>query len=316
MCFSINNIFFKTYDHLTAFRLRIKINTFRSPMNELSSLRYSLHHLKSRIIFRFKNKQFKLKKNQFAEKFKKDGFSTFTNKNIEIESKSILEKLHSNKNIWDSKNRYKESASNSFQREFISIFKNGVDEFIQATFNSDYFIFYHTLYKSNRKSKEKLPQGSELWHADGGPGNCMNLMICHTHINKSNGSMKIIPWKESKKLLSKLSYGYKRLIRSDLSKIKDFNNTRMGYRELKCNLLSEYIRQNSSKYFQPESKKEGTIFAFRNNCVHAGGFTEVGAERIVSIFHIYPSKKQTSIEEKFNNFHIKTNPFPSPKELP
>jgi len=316
MFFLIKDITSKAFDQISSTRLLIKINIFRSPMSEFLSLQYFLYHLKAKLLFKFKNRKFKLKQSKCSKEFNNDGFSTFSNKNIESECKSILKKLKSKNNPWDSENRFNKSASKVFKKEFISIFNNGVDEFIKLSFNSDYYIFYHTLYRSNRFSKEKIPQGSELWHADGGPGSCMNLMICHTHINESNGAMKIIPWRVSKKLLGKLAYGYKRLIRSDLNKLKNFDHSRMAYRELKCNLLSEYIKKSRSEFFQPQSKTEGTIFAFRNNCVHAGGFTEIDAERIVSIFHIYPSKKQTSIEEKFKSLHLKSKPLPLPKELP
>ncbi|MBW3057105.1 hypothetical protein CU311_06745 [Prochlorococcus marinus str. MU1402] len=310
------DITFKAFDRLSSIRLLIKINVFRSPMSELISLQYSINHLIAKIIFKVKNRKFNLNKNQYAKKFNQVGFACFTDKNIENECKSILQKLNSEDEPWDSENRFNRSASKAFKKELINIFNSGVNEFIQSAFDSDYYIFYHTLYKSNRLSKAKIPEGSQLWHADGGPGNCMNLMICHSHINEFNGSMKIFPWEISKKLLGNLSYGYKRLIRSDLNKIKNFDHSRMAYRELKCNLLAKYIKKNAYKFFQPKSKTSGTIFAFRNNCVHAGGFTEVGNERIVSIFHIYPSKKQTSIEEKFESLHLKNKALPAPKELP
>lgn len=316
MSFFIRDRTIKVFDYISSIRHIIKINVFKSPMSEFLSLKYFLYHLKAKILFKFKNKNLKRKKNKYSRKFNKDGFSTFTNNNISKECKTILAKINLSNNPWDSENRFNKSASKVFKKEFINIFNNGVDEFIKLAFNSDYYIFYHTLYRSNRLLKDKIPQGSELWHADGGPGNCMNLMICHSYINESNGAMKIFPWEISKKLLGNLSYGYKRLIRSDLSRLKNFDNSRMAYRELKCNLLSEYIKKSTYKYFQPKSKTEGTVFAFRNNCVHAGGFTEFDTERIVSIFHIYPSKKQTSIEDKFESFHLKTKPLPLPKELP
>ena len=75
-------------------------------------------------------------------------------------------------------------------------------------------------------------------------------------------------------------------------------------------VLKNIIEQKSIKFFQPNTKKSGLIYAFRNNCVHAGGFTEMYHERIVSVMHIYPSLRKTTILEKFNNEHKKLAPYP------
>jgi len=166
------------------------------------------------------------------------------------------------------------------------------------------------MYKSERIKIDQNPKGSELWHADGGPGTCMNLMICHTPVNMSNGAMKIINWKKSKKLLSKLFFEYKLLIKNKNILNQKYKDNRTYLREQKCELLKGFINRNSINYFQPNSPESGTIFAFSNNSVHSGGYTELGHRRIVSVMHIYPSTKKTSLEEKFNHSHIKTLPYP------
>ena len=61
-------------------------------------------------------------------------------------------------------------------------------------------------------------------------------MICHSHIDESNGSMKIIEWEESKNLLVKLHYDYKNLVRNTLS-INDLKKDRIFSREKKCTIL-------------------------------------------------------------------------------
>ena len=82
----------------------------------------------------------------------------------------ILEKISDIEDPWDQKDYLKVSASQEFKKEFISIFENGVDDFIKSAFKSDYKIFFHQLYKSKRYSKDEVPELSALWHADGGPG--------------------------------------------------------------------------------------------------------------------------------------------------
>ena len=311
-----NKFFERVINILSALRVSLKLNLFKSSMSEYLSIRYAIYHLESKILFRFKNINSYIFKNKNAREFHGKGYSTFTNTNIEKECKKILKKLELHKKPWDSNNIFIESATDNYRGELINIFKNGVDEFIKSTFQSDYYIFYHILYKSERLSKEIVPQGSELWHADGGPGICMNLMICHSPIDELNGSMKIIPWRKSKKLLSQLTFQFNQLLSNNLYLREKSNNDRLYSRSIKCEILRERIKRNLIKFYQPISKRSGTIFAFRNNCVHSGGFAEIGSKRIVCVLHIYPSKIQSTLEEKFEGNHQKKQPLPKINALP
>ena len=61
---------------------------------------------------------------------------------------SILNNLNQSSNIWSDSNAFQGSPTEKFRSNFLNIFANGVDEFIKDTFKSDYFIFYHILFKS------------------------------------------------------------------------------------------------------------------------------------------------------------------------
>ena len=286
----------------------LKLHFFKSPMQLKLSLKFQLNKIKAKLLFINSKNNLNYAYKKEANNFNKKGYTTFSNTIIEKNCLLIKNKLKEIENPWDETNNFAyEAPSKTFKKELINIFKNGIDEFIKSAFKSDYYIFYHRLYKSERLIESQVPEGSELWHADGGPGSCMNLMICHTHLNKENGSMKIIPWERSKLLLSRLFFDYKKLLRS---KDKTIKENRLYLRELKCSILKEYIEKNKIEYFQPESKKSGTVFAFRNNCVHAGGFTNFGHERIVSLMHIYPTPIKTSLEEKFKDMHLKIAAYP------
>ena len=304
------NLLLNFKDNLLTFRHFIRLNIFKSPMSEVYSIKYAFYHNVSKFFFKLNNKS-KLIFDKEANEFNKNGFTTFTNLNIEKKCTEIYQKLKNKNNSWDKNKKLKSPPSDIFKDELICIFKSGVDQFIKNSFKSDYYIFYHILYKSNRSSKLEIPEGSELWHADGGPGICMNLMICHTPINKSNGAMKIINWNDSKKLLSKLFLENKKLLRNNKIIFPKNIEKRLFLRQLKCQILKEQIENNSINFYQPKSKKPGTIFVFRNNCVHAGGFTELGFERIVSVMHIYPSRRKTSLNEKFKNSHLKLSGYPN-----
>ena len=279
-------------------------------MKENLSFMYKFHFLKAKVLFKLKKFNVKSIYLKEAKSYNKLGYITFSNEEITKNCILILKKLNQKGNIWDNSNTFKGSPTEEFRINFLNIFANGVDEFIKDTFNSDYFIYYHVLFKSNRFLKDKKPENSQLWHADGGPGTCMNLMICHTPINHNNGAMKIIPWNKSRDLLTKLYFDYKQVIRMR-KKNNQFHDLNRNYlREIKCKILENMIERNSLNYFQPNYSRPGKIFAFKNNCVHAGGYTDLGMERIVSVFHIYPSTTQTTLEEKFSSSHLKYRGLP------
>ena len=299
---------FKIRDIFSTFRYRLKLELFKSPMEEYTSIKFLISKLKAQLIFILSRKKFSYKNNIAANKFNKLGYAVFSNDEIEKNNKIILKKISELSNAWNQENNLDYSNIKELKNYFLEIFENGVDEFIKSAFNSDYKIFFHILYRSKNTNKQ-IPEGSSLWHADGGPGTCMNLMICHTPVNNLNGAMKIITWEKSKNLLSKTFYNYKKWYRSKSEKaLKSFD--RISHRLIKCESLKKLISNNSIKYFQPNTNKSGLIYAFKNNCVHAGGFTNQGFERIVSVMHIYPSTKITSLSEKFETDHEKKGGFP------
>ena len=297
-------------DKLLKIRHFFKLYLFKSPMNENHSLMYKFHFLKAKVLYKFREHKFKSLYINQSNSYNKLGYTTFSNKEINNKCSIILKKLKLKQNFWNDDNSFQGSPTEEFRSDFFNIFASGVDEFIKDTFKSDYFIYYHVLYKSNRFLKDKKPENSQLWHADGGPGICMNLMVCHTPINKKNGAMKIIPWGKSIDLLTKLYFKYKQVTRMEKNNNQFLNLNRNALREIKCKILENLIESNSIDYFQPNYSIPGTIFAFKNNCVHAGGYTDLGMERIVSVFHIYPSTKKTSLKEKFSSSHIKHRGFP------
>lgn len=302
------NYFFRIRDILSTFRYWLKLQLFKSPMEEYASLKYTIYKLKAQLIYFFSKKKFLDKHNISANKFNKSGYAVFSNYEIEKNNQVILNKIYEIPNVWNEKNTLDYSNIKGLKNEFIKIFNNGVDEFIKSAFKSDYKIFYHILYRS-KNTDEQIPEGSSLWHADGGPGICMNLMICHTPVNNFNGAMKVVSWNKSKNLLAKTFYNYKKwYLNQSEETLKSLD--RISHRLVKCESLKKLIVDNSINYFQPNTNKSGLIYAFNNNCVHAGGFTNPGFERIVSVMHIYPSNKITSLRDKFEKDLEKKESYP------
>ena len=283
-------------------------------MDVFASIDYSLYKFRAQIFFLFLNKEKISLNNKYAHDYNKLGYAAFSNREIQKNCKKIIERIKEEDTLFDEKNRLINPGSVEFRDEFIEIFKHGVDAFIKASFKSDYKIFSHVLFKSKRYSKAEIAEGSALWHADGGPGICMNLMFCHSPVNNTNGALKVIPWQYSKNILSRTFYSYKKWTRK-VSNLYLSQLNRMEKREVRCNSLKQIIDAEKIKYFQPDFEKSGLIYAFKNNCVHAGGFPEMNQERVVSVMHIYPSVKKTSILEKFSKDHLKRSPYPLKMQL-
>ena len=76
------NLLLNFKDNLLTFRNFIKLNIFKSPMSEISSIKYAFYHYASKVFFKLNNK-LKLILDKEANEFNKNGFTTFTNINIE-----------------------------------------------------------------------------------------------------------------------------------------------------------------------------------------------------------------------------------------
>ena len=299
-----NALFFKHY---------LKISLFRSPLDLNKNIRFKFVKFLSQLNYFFKNKKDLQINNSYRKKiskFKTKGQVTLTNKKIEENAINILKKLKEIKYPWTEDGLYNSCAINDFKEEFINIFKNGIDTFLKETLKSDYQIFSHALYRSIRKNLTDSPEGSQLWHWDGGPTSCINLMICLTPVNHENGSMRSISWPNSKKIHLYIYKKYRKRIKSKAF-LKSKKLSRLDERSVKCKLIEDLIISNKIDFFQPMTKRSGLAYFFINNLVHSGGFgEEINKERIVSVFHIYPAINQTSVSEKFENIPRFNKPYP------
>ena len=160
------------------------------------------------------------------------------------------------------------------------------------------------MYKSFNLGEK--PKGSQLWHVDGGPGTCINLMFCLSEVNKSNGSMKCLSWKESKNILKE---NYDEYYKLDI-KLKNKLISKIENRAIKNEILNKKIKNINPKHISQPTSKPGLLYAFRNNCIHAGGYPERGYERYVCVFHIYPNTNKPDLLKYLKNGVQKKEPFP------
>ena len=271
----------------------------------ISQARLYTNHLKFCKI----SSKIKIKDNNFSKKFVKEGFCTFKNKKTEKIANEVLKSIKkeekSNKKIWENKSgRY---ISGDILKKFpilLELFDGEVKDFINQVYKSNFSIFYGILYKSTNSGEN--PKGSQLWHIDGGPGTCINFMFCLSEINQNNGSMKCLPWHISKSILLKLFKKFENI--NNEAKTNKYD--KVTSRNKKSKLLNNLINNEySSKIFQPTSGP-GLVYAFRNNCIHSGGYPELGFERYVCVFHIYPSPTNIEFKNYIKSGVEKNNPYP------
>ena len=256
-----------------------------------------------------KNKNLKIKISNSSKEFIKKGYSCFKTKNSMEIANSILKKIKkdekNNKNFWDKDGRFsQEDILNKFP-ELVNLFEKDLKNFFKAIYETNFSIFYGLLYKSTNLGE--MPKGSQLWHLDGGPGTCINLMYCISDVTKKNGSMKCLTWEDSKKIIKELYSEYYKLD----DQLKNNKINKDIHRISKSKLLKLKISElNNNKINQPESKP-GLIYAFRNNCIHSGGYPQKNKSRYVFVFHIYPSTKNINFSQITKLGIQKKSPFPS-----
>src|SRR5262249_21310866 len=75
--------------------------------------------------------------------------------------------------------------------EFEQLFRGELGDFLHAYFRSAFKLLYGTLYLTEHNSN---PTGSQLWHSDGGPGICVNVMFYLNDVTPADGALEGLPW--------------------------------------------------------------------------------------------------------------------------
>jgi hypothetical protein len=216
-----------------------------------------------------------------AREFAAKGFTSFWTAENERLADAMLVKIRreeaSGTEIWDADGRYRDEIYTSFP-EIERLFQGVLGAFLTAVYRAHFKIFFGVLYKSERLAA--APTGSQLWHTDGGPGTCINVMFYLKDVSGEDGAMECLPWDASLAIYEKelCSGEIRRRIRSGAHE-----------RDVKCALyLDEISRSHRARVEQPLGKA-GLLLPFRNNILHKGGYPEEGRVRYVCVFHVYPS---------------------------
>lgn len=144
-----------------------------------------------------------------------------------------------------------------------------VDCFLRAVFQSDYTIYFAKSYASEWTPERS---GSQLWHADGGPGTCINVMRYDSNVSHDDGPLQVVRWSRSLDIFAQEPRGVPRDQLCDWyeSRIKVWDRT---------------------TYLGPV----GTVIAFMNNTLHRGGYPDPGHVRNATVYHVYPSLRGSKV---------------------
>lgn len=223
-----------------------------------------------------------------AARFAVDGFATYWSERNKELADSILAKVRdleaSGTSPWDADLVFTRDAWREFP-ELEELFKAGLADFIESIYGANLKVFYAKLYKAVRSSP--VPQGSQLWHSDGGPGTCINVMFYLSEGTRENGAMEIISWRDAKKIFAD-ERSSMRQRQPAAGEVSANQSPRLQARERLTNWYKEQIAKRAIRVEQPTGSP-GLVLAFRNNTIHKGGFPEEGFVRYVIVFHVYPS---------------------------
>ena len=241
-----------------------------------------------------------------AAHFQRDGWAAFTTAETARAASEILAVMKAEEatgvETWRPNGRY--ALGDVWQKfpQVESLFRGVIGDFLQGAFNSHYKIFYGTSYRSWRQ--RDYPTGSELWHADGGPGTCINLMFCLTPSTRTNGTMELISWHDSLEIFRK----ERAIVRERIA--QSGNSLGEGPRTTRAEFYAEQIAAHYAERIQQPTAGPGMIYAFTNNLIHKGGFPGAGEERYVLLFHVYPSAGPMPFDVYRERGVPKTAPLP------
>jgi hypothetical protein len=286
------------------------LNKFRTRIGWRAGWKYQRHHNKAKSEYRSNSIMPSGVVVEAAHQYINVGWAAFAPPKTRDYTKEIMARLNNmesqSKTIWGEGGRF---IGGDLWSEFPvmeQIFSHGLGDFIELAMGSHYKIFYGLMYKSERYDEE--PTGSQLWHADGGPGTCMNLMLCLSDVNHKNGAMELLDWKDSLRIFNKERAAVRGITRGLLSSDK---SDRSALRDQRAKWIQSVIESEQLTVHQPEGSS-GMMLAFNNNLMHRGGFVQKGQKRVVCVFHIYPSIQPVPYGYYRRNGIEKKGPYPEP----
>ena len=267
---------------LTDWRFRRNLGKYNSRMSADMAAPFTAFHARCRAAYapRAIANDITTAASQFAE----DGFASYWSPRLQPLAEAMLAKvkeMEASGDPWDADYVFKGDAWLEFP-ELEEAFKAGLADFIESIYGSHLKVFYAKLYKAVRTTDR--PTGSQLWHSDGGPGTCINLMLYLSEGTRENGAMEVVSWKDTREIFTEERPAMRRI----MAQHKGEKLSRLQAREL---LTAWYAGQIATRgvTIQQPTGAPGLALAFRNNTIHKGGFPNPDHVRYVIVLHVYPS---------------------------
>lgn len=169
--------------------------------------------------------------------------------------------------------------------EIRTLFEESLGSFLTGFFRSHYKVYFGILYRSDHISAG--PRNSALWHCDGGPGTCVNVMLYIDGVTADDGALEALPWNSSLQIFEK----ERAQMRLRLSPDKVSGLSNQDRRAIRCGWYREMIDAEFRANVRQPLGPAGLVVPFANNIIHRGGFPEPGKSRRAIVFHCYPSHK-------------------------
>ena len=223
-----------------------------------------------------------------AAHFRDEGWAAFNPASSQELARSMWAKIRAQEKerlpVWNADGRYALGDIYLKFTEIDRLFHSELGDFLCASYGTNFKIFYGICYKSTYNPAG--PSGSQLWHADGGPGTCINLMWCLSPVSRENGAMECLSWADTLALFE-----------SERSiKLNGTEKSRKSKRDIVCQHYEKEIGRRFAGHIIQPTGDSGLLFAFSNNLVHKGGYPKPGYDRYVCVFHIYPSVVPTPFD--------------------
>ena len=258
---------------------------------------------------------FLVKKNNFGvlrlqESFDKQGWASFHSLNTKKYCDALLAEIKKRegleKSLFD-ENGILTKPLISEAGDKVNLLVTELEPFLTQIMGSHVKVFYGRLLKSQHSD---VRTGSQIWHADGGPGSCINLLIYLQDTQEQHGAIEIIEFDESKKIFSLETSSFSNFVASKAEKKRPLKPVaKSEARKLRDAWYVKYIRNNDCQIIQPTGAS-GLCVAFKNNTIHRGGYPGQGLTRYALILHIYPALSQLDSSEIQNNGLEKTSAYP------
>ncbi len=223
--------------------------------------------------------------------FRREGIAAFQTPETERVARHVYERIcareRNGEHLWATEaaklGEYTGNVWSDFP-ELAELFVGPLGTFLMHYFGCNFKIFYGKLYKSHHTGTG--PSGSQLWHADGGPGSCVNVMFYPHSTDENSGVLEVLPWDASLAIFERERKAL-RSARAALPKA----STKTELRDVISDFYARVVAEDfADRVRQPIGPAE-LVVPFLNNNLHRGGYPASGRVRYAAVFHCYPSDR-------------------------